>query len=121
MLGRLDGCKCVLAACRHTLAFTLAFPTPPLGGGASQSIHACTPSLQAASASVAAAASAAAATAASTATPPAAPPTPDLRSAAGELRFADSYYDAEGRLGLKNLTLPELEAWCTSLGEGGGG
>jgi 23S rRNA (adenine2503-C2)-methyltransferase len=35
----------------------------------------------------------------------------------GELRFPDSYYDNHSRLVLKNLTLPELEAWCTSIGQ----
>lgn len=34
----------------------------------------------------------------------------------GELRFPDSYYDNEGRLVLKNLTLPQLEEWCASIG-----
>ncbi len=34
----------------------------------------------------------------------------------GELRFPDSYYDEQGRLVLKNLTLPELEQWCASIG-----
>ncbi|KAI7844767.1 hypothetical protein COHA_001649 [Chlorella ohadii] len=37
----------------------------------------------------------------------------------GELRFPYSYYDGEGRLVLKNLTLPQLEAWCASIGEDG--
>jgi 23S rRNA (adenine2503-C2)-methyltransferase len=37
----------------------------------------------------------------------------------GELRFPDSFYDGEGRLALKNLTLPQLEAWCASIGEDG--
>lgn len=37
----------------------------------------------------------------------------------GELRFHDSFYDGQGRLSLKNLTLPELEAWCASIGEDG--
>eukprot|EP00887_Chlorella_sp_A99_P001273 scaffold14.g1273.t1 len=36
--------------------------------------------------------------------------------AVAPLRFADSYYDAEGRLVLKNLTLPELEAWRGARG-----
>lgn len=39
----------------------------------------------------------------------------------GELRFPDSYYDEQGRLVLKNLTLPELERWCESIGERAGG
>lgn len=34
----------------------------------------------------------------------------------GELRFPDSYYDNKGRLVLKNLTLPQLEQWCASIG-----
>jgi hypothetical protein len=33
------------------------------------------------------------------------------------LAFHPDYYDASGRLMLKNLTLPELEAWCLSIGE----
>lgn len=33
------------------------------------------------------------------------------------LRFPPSYYDAEGRLMLKCLTLPQLEAWCGSIDE----
>lgn len=38
---------------------------------------------------------------------------------AAELRFPDSFYDDQGRLALKNLTLPQLEAWCASIGEDG--
>ena len=34
-----------------------------------------------------------------------------------ELRFPDSFYDVEGRLVLKNLTLAQLEQWCASIGE----
>lgn len=33
------------------------------------------------------------------------------------LAFHPDYYDASGRLMLKNLTLQELEAWCISIGE----
>lgn len=33
------------------------------------------------------------------------------------LQFPDEYYDAEGRIQLKCLTLPELEEWCLSIGE----
>lgn len=32
-------------------------------------------------------------------------------------QFPAAYYDASGRLMLKCLTLPELEAWCASIGE----
>ena len=35
------------------------------------------------------------------------------------LQFHPSLHDEQGRLVLKNLTLPELEAWCTSIGEDG--
>ena len=70
---------------------------------------------------VAAAAAAAAAPDQQHAAPPAAAahPAPAERSAQhpGELRFPESYYDAEGRLVLKNLTLPQLEEWCGSIGK----
>jgi 23S rRNA (adenine2503-C2)-methyltransferase len=60
------------------------------------------------------------AAAATAAAPAAAAPRPAATAAAaGPLRFPPEYYDGPGRLMLKCLTLPELEAWCASVGEDG--
>jgi hypothetical protein len=55
-------------------------------------------------------ASAAAPPAPASPTAPAAPPHPPLA-------FPPDHYDPQGRLLLKCLDLPQLEAWCASLGE----
>ena len=44
------------------------------------------------------------------------PPAPGAAAPVVPLQFLPDYYDAEGRLQLKNLTLEELEGWCESIG-----